>query len=304
MLVYLLLQHSTLESILRTADLDSELRISAYLQLMRCPSPATLTTVQQVLEAEQVNQVGSFIWTHLTNIKESSEPIKESLAAILDNVELRKSFDLDKRKFSRNVEWSYFSELLNAGGALDADIIFSQQSFLPRAAHLNLTADVFGQAYNVFELGGRAEGLQQLLEDVLHGGGRSRRSINNGVVSRLDDSFQPRDTETPRASYYVRMFGNELSYRDMRGFGLDSLRGQLNYLEWLMKLAEPQDFELTKSLGFMDTEWYLATASGLPLKLSAQGLTTTHLKVSGKLDVHRAVSYPPHIDIDGKLVPR
>ena len=50
---------------------DSELRVGAYLALMSCPSQETVNQVKMVLTDEPVNQVGSFVWTHLTNIQET-----------------------------------------------------------------------------------------------------------------------------------------------------------------------------------------------------------------------------------------
>jgi hypothetical protein len=53
------------------AAADSELRIGAYLALMNCPSQSMVNLVKSVLINEPVNQVGSFVWTHLTNLQES-----------------------------------------------------------------------------------------------------------------------------------------------------------------------------------------------------------------------------------------
>lgn len=143
---------------------DAELRINAYLALMQCPSASTLDSVVNMLTNEEVNQVGSFVWTHLTNLRESSDPHKHAIQEILDNKELQKTFDLDKRKYSRNVEMSYFSDLLNTGGQVDANLIWSQNSFVPRSAMVNLTIDIFGESVNLMELGGRVQGLERMLE--------------------------------------------------------------------------------------------------------------------------------------------
>ena len=49
------------------------------------------------------------------NMRETSDPLKQEVKAIVEKVELRKKFDIDKRKYSRNVEWSAFSEWINTG---------------------------------------------------------------------------------------------------------------------------------------------------------------------------------------------
>jgi hypothetical protein len=38
------------------------------------------------------------------------------------------------------------------GIGLDSNLIFSQKSYLPRSAMLNLTLDLFGESINVFEV--------------------------------------------------------------------------------------------------------------------------------------------------------
>lgn len=122
--------------------------------------------LQTLLESEEINQVGSFIWTHLTNLQETASPAKASIRAILENIQLQKQFDLDKRKFSRNIELSTFSELLNIGASAESNLIWSTESFVPRSAMINLTVDVFGQSVNLLEIGGRVQGLEDLLQKV------------------------------------------------------------------------------------------------------------------------------------------
>jgi hypothetical protein len=184
---------TALLDILRSAYTDSELRINAYLALMRCPSESTLITVRRLLESEQINQVGSFIWTHLTNLMETASPLKQEIKAILENEKLKKEFDLDKRKFSRNIEWSAFNDAINTGAALESNLIWSSQSFVPRSAMVNLTVDLFGQSVNLVELGGRVQGLDAILEnlfsDAPEGSDMTDNKINNfdsSVSKNLD----------------------------------------------------------------------------------------------------------------------
>ena len=55
------------------------------------------------------------MWTHLTNLMESSDPANKYIQQILNDDVLAKEFDLDKRKFSRNYEGSFFIDSLNTG---------------------------------------------------------------------------------------------------------------------------------------------------------------------------------------------
>lgn len=99
----------------QNAENDAELRIHAFKAVMVCPTTDVLTKVRMMLSGETVNQVGSYVWTFLENLKETSSPLRRELASILEDAKLREDFNLDVRKFSRNVEKSLFSEYLNAG---------------------------------------------------------------------------------------------------------------------------------------------------------------------------------------------
>lgn len=77
---------------------------------------------------------------------------------------LQKEFDMDKRKFSRNMEWSLFSEMMNTGAAVESNLIWSEDSYIPRSSSLNLTVDVFGHSMNLLEVGARAQGLEKMIE--------------------------------------------------------------------------------------------------------------------------------------------
>lgn len=159
---------------------DSELRINAYLALMKCPHKNVLMRIKEALRNEKTNQVGSFVWTHLTNLKETSDPHLQDVRAILEDEELKKEFNKDKRKFSRNYEGSFFFDEFNVGGKVDSNIIFSPESFVPRSANLNLTVDLFGRAINFFEFGTRMEGVERFLERYFGNGGLSKSKSNSG----------------------------------------------------------------------------------------------------------------------------
>ncbi|CAG2211160.1 unnamed protein product [Mytilus edulis] len=65
--------------------------------LMACPSDNVLSRVRNVLESEEVNQVGSYVWSHLTNLMETSSPLKQDIKNIINDQALKKEFDLEKQ---------------------------------------------------------------------------------------------------------------------------------------------------------------------------------------------------------------
>lgn len=61
--------------ILNSEENSDESRIHAFITLMKCPSEDVLKYVVLALENEDSNQVASFMWTYLTNLIESSDPV-------------------------------------------------------------------------------------------------------------------------------------------------------------------------------------------------------------------------------------
>jgi hypothetical protein len=289
---------------------DAELRINAYIAIMQCADKAIVDRVRNLLAEEEANQVGSFIWTHLTNLAESSSPLKAEISKIITDPHLLTEFDVDKRKFSRNVELSYFNDLLNVGSSVESNLIFSANSYVPRSASLNLTMDVFGQSVNLLEIGGRAQGLEQVLERYFGPGGdfdkasqRDRRAvIRDDVINNIDRQFS-KTRDPTQLSYFLRIFGNEIRSGDVSNFDLDSLKDKVNILDLLSKLAEDRSIDYTRNFAFLDTSFVVPTGVGMPLRLGVEGTVTVAITASGKIDLLRMLSNPSDFDVNGKIRP-
>lgn len=279
---------------------------------MQCATPEVVDAVTRMLSNEKVNQVGSFVWTHLTNLKETSCPLKKDLRKILENQYLQKEFDLDARKYSRNLEGSFFSEMLNTGAVVEGNLIWSQKSFVPRSAMMNLTIDLFGQSVNLLEVGGRVEGVERLLETFFGPNGyfpessvgdmlKRSKTTSDDKINRIDQEFNSKRKNDLKGSMYFRVFGHELNYVDFAGMAGKS---DFNVLEMLIKLASNHDINFSKSIMFLDTTLTIPTILGMPLKLSINGTATINMQISGKMDVRQAFASPRSMDIRGSVKPR
>jgi hypothetical protein len=69
--------------IYRNSTQSAEVRITSYLQVMKCPSYLTIKSIREFLKKEKVNQVGSFVWSYLTNLGKTSSPLKVEMQALL-----------------------------------------------------------------------------------------------------------------------------------------------------------------------------------------------------------------------------
>ncbi|XP_055389464.1 uncharacterized protein LOC129618631 [Condylostylus longicornis] len=152
--------------IYRNFMLNSEIRILSYLQVMRCPDYLSINEIKRVLETEEINQVGSFVWSHLKNIAKSASPVRVEAQGLLADDDLGNKFRMDIRKFSRNYEYSLFFDEYNFGAEAESNIIFGTDSYLPRIVNLNFTADLFGESVNFFEITGRAQGFEQFIVSI------------------------------------------------------------------------------------------------------------------------------------------
>ena len=254
------------------------------------------------------------MFTHLTNIIESSDPLKYNISSILMTDDIIREFNMDKRKFSRNSEISLFSHLLNAGVTGESNLIFSEKSFVPRSLNLNLTVHMFGHSANLLEVGGRVEDAEKMLESIFapmagmdqqqqqqQQGGRSM--VDQGDIDMLDARYGLHRADKPKASMYVKMFGNEIRYDDLHDFDLESLKDKYNYLDWIMKLSENQEHVFTKNNMVLDVVVCVPTIAGMPLKLTSEGASTIQMKTSGHFDVRGLMRNPKKLDIQGSLEP-
>lgn len=154
----------TAMKILKNKDEDSEIRIKAYLVVAECPDTKIAHALQELLDNEPVYQVGGFITSHLRNLRASANPDREHAKQHLSMVKSSKKFPIDPRKYSFNNEFSYTIDSVGIGSSAESNVIYSQESFLPRSTNLNLTAELFGHTFNFLEVGTRQENLDKVLE--------------------------------------------------------------------------------------------------------------------------------------------
>ncbi|XP_055591953.1 uncharacterized protein LOC129743787 [Uranotaenia lowii] len=180
---------------------DVEIRIAAYQQAMRCPDYLSVKLIKHVLKTEEVNQVGSYVWSHLSNLASSASPVRVEAQGLLADDDLGKKFRLDIRKFSRNYEQTLFFDEYNFGMSTDADLIFSTESYLPRTASLNLTADLFGESVNFLELNARAEGFEYLVESIFGPTGPLNTKKVKEYTSAVTSLFTSESEEEDSSGY-------------------------------------------------------------------------------------------------------
>ncbi|XP_022837131.1 apolipophorins isoform X2 [Spodoptera litura] len=325
--------------IMKNRQLDSEIRIKAYLAVISCPCSHSASEIKNLLDTEPVHQVGNFISTSLRNIRASSNPDKKLARQHYGLIRTPNKFNTDVRKYSFSEEESFNIDALGLGGNIEKNVIYSQDSFLPRSVNLNLTAEVFGHSLNVLEVGGRQGNLDRVAEhlfgprsflrteephdlyekyvqkfnqykDKVEGGfHRGRRSIKSDVDSfdkNLKAEAQPFNNELD-LDLYVKLFGTDavfLSLGDDKGFDFDKIIDQfMQYLNQGMNQVKHFQQEVRAHMLFIDAELAYPTSTGLPLKLDIVGAATGRLEVATNIDIRQCISSPKDAKVDIKLVP-
>lgn len=148
----------------RNFTANSEIRISAYLEAMKCPDYISMKHIKYVLKNEEVNQVGSFVWSHLKNTARSASPVRVEAQGLLVDDDLDAKYRMDWRKFSRNFERSIFFDEYNLGASGELNLIFGTDSYMPRSTSMNFTFDVFGESINIFEVDAYMQGFEHMVE--------------------------------------------------------------------------------------------------------------------------------------------
>ncbi|RUS87830.1 hypothetical protein EGW08_004429 [Elysia chlorotica] len=268
------------------ADLDSELRIAAYQALMRCPSDATLGKMAASLGGELDEQVGAYVYSHMTNLKQTSDPLKQMVVRAMDNLVIPNKYEASPLKASTNLEASALINKINTGFVAEGNLVWSNEKQVPRSASVNLTVDLFGQSINLVDFGGRVEGLEQLSDSMF--GPKAKANSKKAEY---------------RGSFYGRIFGNEMFFlhSDYQKLPNEKLRNQ--WLDMLITLKQKQELAYTLNKQIMDVSMIIPSVAGLPINVEVNGSAVVDLVLSGKADVMKFSSSPRSLDIDGEIRP-
>ena len=196
-----------------------------------------------------------------------------------------------------------FFDSLNAGAKVESNLIWSPKSFVPRSAMLNLTVDLFGHSVNFLEVGGRVEGAEDFLQKMFGPDGYFPQEKREKRSANTDKLLEDLSRADPKLGASIKIFGNELHYWDLSDFNKVE-KEDFNILDLLIKLAQENEVEWSRSAMFLDSELAIPTALGMPLKLTLNGSATVDIKMGGKFDVRQLAAYPNSMDINGYVKPR
>ncbi|KAM4551263.1 uncharacterized protein PAE49_015110 isoform 2-T2 [Odontesthes bonariensis] len=319
---------SVLLQLYSSSQEDTEVRIAAYQQLMLCPDQEVFEVVKTRLRNETSSQVGSFVWSHLTNVLRSEDPTKQALIESMPDDIISRDFEAEFFKYSSYSDHTYATGIGIKN--VETSLIFSPKSFLPRSASANLTVYFHGRAHNLLEVDLHVENAEPLMKSIFgykterkptaENGERevkrNRRKTNDGhrgekekclstTKSFLNQAsgmlFGRRKIEENRLKCWVgvKVFGNEVSV-----FTCDDIYHQTDQMSLSMaglavKLLKGHEVQLSHKAVLMPDDLVLPSLSGLPIKLSINMTSLLSLHLKGNIN-YREYS---HFSLNGYIKP-
>ncbi|XP_069371734.1 apolipoprotein B-100-like [Paralichthys olivaceus] len=303
-------------------------RLAAYLVLMKNPQPSELFQLADALPIEQDQQAKSFVISHITNILSTTEPetkqLRQKIRDALQGNEIGSV--MDPTKFSRNykigsVEGNMIFEgtsylpkevmlemTLKAFG-YDMDMIefgmegkgfeptvealFGKNGFFPDTVMKtmffvsdNMPLSVSEMMQTVMPALKKDRMKRQATQDFMREIGRNLNKLVGDLKS----------AQSPEAMVYMKLLGNELGYlrtNEMEEMAYSATMMIDSMLKMfpgdLMKaLMTKADNTIFAHYIFMDNEFFLPTATGVPLRIALSGTFTPGIK--GGLKIARDMS--------------
>uniref|UniRef100_F7CGT3 Vitellogenin domain-containing protein n=2 Tax=Equus caballus TaxID=9796 RepID=F7CGT3_HORSE len=308
---------SALARLYQSPEEDAEIRINAYLALMRCPGEELFALVRRTQAGERSTQVGSFVWSHLLQLLETDDPLKQAFRRALPEDIVSREFRLETWRHSSYSDITFRSASGSLGANMEGTLLFSPASFLPRSATANLTVHALGRAFNLLELGLRLENAEEIAgklfglksfwgqeeEREAHPekppepepgptaqaaspdcpGERSRkmRDLQQKVAQRRGER------RALRCELSMKVFGHELSFVDCGETGSPTRRRSLSLAELAIRLLKGQEVQVNRRLNLLLEELTFPTMSGLPARLALNTSAAISVRVRGTADFQR-----------------
>ncbi|XP_029590044.1 apolipoprotein B-100 isoform X2 [Salmo trutta] len=293
-------------------------RVAAYLVLMKDPQPAELAQLAAALPIEEDQQAKSFVISHLTNILASTAAETQELRQkILDALQGNEvGTVMDPTKFSRNYmigsvqgnmlfegtsylpkevmlemtlkAFGYNVDMVEVGmegKGLETTVeaLFGENGFFPDTVLKTVYFVSDKMPLQVNEVMKRM--MPALKKD------RMKRQASQNIMREIGRNLNKlvrdlKTQESPEAMVYLRLLGNELGYlktNEMEKMAYSAGLMIDNVLKMfptdLMKgLMTNTDNEVFAHYIFMDNEFFLPTATGVPLKIALSGTFTPGIK--------------------------
>ncbi|CAL8315296.1 unnamed protein product [Boreogadus saida] len=314
-------------------------RIAAYLVMMKDPQPSELAQLVASLPNDQDQQARSFVISHITNILSSTLPenkeLREKILNALQGNEI--GMIMDPTKFSGNYRMgsiqgnmifeatSYLPkevmlEMTLKAFGYDVDLmeigmegkgfeptveaLFGENGFFPDTALRTMYFVSDNMPIGTTEM------LRKMLPALRKD--RKKRQASQGLMREIGRNLNKlvrelKAQKSPEAMVYLSLLGNELGYlksEDMADMALSASMMIDNMLkmfpsDMMKSLMTTTENEIFAHYLFMDNEFFLPTANGIPLRVALSGTFTPGIKGGLKFASDMsAVSFMPSAGLE------
>ncbi|XP_053642610.1 vitellogenin-like isoform X3 [Cherax quadricarinatus] len=307
----------------------TEVRIASYIVAISCALDEDIKNIITKISKEKNTQVRAFILSHLHNIQQSNSPEKEKLRYYLSNIAIPRNFKTDIRKYSRNIDLSYFSQSLGIGAGLESNIIYAPGSFIPRSIDFNLSAALEGFSMNIGEVGVRFEGLEPVIEEVFGPDGylhkassvnffeylisifKNNEGVNmmsldrstgkkistefSAISNFLNKIYDGAKMKVPRADIFARILGQDIYFVSLTSNLKDVIKQYVvnvlpSYLEEFIKQMMNLETESARTAQ-VSLDYIFPTIQGTPVKMKLKGIGVFGMTIVSKLNLSDLLNF-------------
>ena len=173
---------------------------------------------------------------------------------------------------------------------------------------MNLSLNLFGENVNVFEVGGRLEGYDTLLEEMFGPEGYFKDDTVHNFLKSVMSTRQKRDdesigqTEISKGNLYMRSFGKDVKFSSFSGIPQSLTSMFKNPLSFLGSALGMTNINFEKSSMFLDGAIIVPTVAGLPVNMTARGTSSLQMKSKTRLNLSEFQSRRK-VSLDAEISP-
>ncbi|XP_069718238.1 vitellogenin-2-like [Phaenicophaeus curvirostris] len=283
--------------ILAEQSLPSEVRMMACAVIFETrPALPLITTIANVVMKESNMQVASFVYSHMKALAKSRLPFTYNISSAC-NIALKllaPKLDWLSYRYSKVMRVGGYFDNYKIGAAGDVFVMNSPGTMFPSAIISKLVAYSAGSVADLVEVGVRVEGLTDVItkRNIPFAEYPTHKKIKE--IGKALLGWKELPTETPLASAYLKLFGQELAYTSINK----------EVLQQVMKaVLEPADKNTVKKIASQirngisgqwtqpvwlgELRYIIPTSTGLPLEYGSYTTAVARAAVS----------------VDGKVTP-
>ncbi|KAJ1171461.1 hypothetical protein NDU88_003322 [Pleurodeles waltl] len=277
---------------------NAEVRMVASVVLVETkPTPALLINMANVALTDTNLQVASFTYSQLKALSTSQAPDLYTVAAA-SNIALKllnPKLGWLSYRYSKNLRYDTFTDAIMSGFAANLFAINNAATTLPTAFISNIKAYFLGATTDLFEVGLRAEGLQEVIMKKHLDNWSSRAQGGNeirDILKKLSE-WKALPTNEPLASAYLKLFGQEIFFAKINK---DSIKRAVEVFykpeeqlpklgDLLRSLQQSLDGHWTKPLLSTEVRHIVPTCVGLPIEKSMYYVSVTSAAINARVQI-------------------